>query len=321
MPRPILRESFGMTYRKIPVLLVGRDLYVDTSIICEALEHFFPAKDGYNTLYPPAADGKNHRSMIRGFASYWTDRALFRVTTGLIPSSVWRTRFGTDRSNLIGHKLDPDKLEKKLSFNKSNLDLQLSLLEPLFHDAGDWIFSTSKPSLADITLYYQLNWGERISAGQGINDLTGGEAPDTNNDVIGDVFNRQRYPGLYQWYTRAATYLDSLPQVETRAKNPEQVLGQVAAYQTSDDRLTVLPTPASQLSSLDHRNGLAEGALVAVAPDDTGVSSPSIGTLVSLTPEEVTIKPQRLENPAKIDVNMHFPRLGFTVRPVNRSRL
>lgn len=29
MPRPILRDKFNITYRKIPVLVIGRDVSVD----------------------------------------------------------------------------------------------------------------------------------------------------------------------------------------------------------------------------------------------------------------------------------------------------
>lgn len=50
---------------------------------------------------------------------------FYRVTTGMIPPSVWRTDFATDRAGLIGHKLDPDKLEAKLPRNYSNLDMHL----------------------------------------------------------------------------------------------------------------------------------------------------------------------------------------------------
>lgn len=79
MPRPILRDNFNLTYRKIPVLAIGRELYCDTSLICEALEHFFPPSEGYQSIYPEALDGRTYRPLIRGFASYWTDRPIFRV--------------------------------------------------------------------------------------------------------------------------------------------------------------------------------------------------------------------------------------------------
>lgn len=34
-----------------------------------------------------------------------------------------------------------------------------------------------------------------------------------------------------------------------------------------------------------------------------------------MSPEEVVIKPIELEKPATVDVRVHFPRLGFVVRP------
>ena len=150
MPRPLLKENFNLTYRKIPILALGRELYCDTSIIIEALEHFFPESEGYTSLYPAAADGRDYRALMRGFASYWTDRPIFRVMCGLMPGSIWRSSFGRDREGLIGHPIDADKLEKKIPENLLNLDMQLSILEPLFASTtdGGFVFSTPKPSLA-----------------------------------------------------------------------------------------------------------------------------------------------------------------------------
>lgn len=220
LPRPVLSENFHLFYRKIPVLALGRDLYCDTSIILEAVEHHFPETEGYGTLYPAAQDGRSYRALIRGFASYWTDRPLFRMTTGLIPSSVWRTRFGEDRAGLIGHKLDPAKLEKKVPGNLAGLDMHLSILEPLFREAdragkgggksGPWIFSTERPSLADISLYYQLDWGQEIAAGRNISNLTGGGTADTNTAGASSVLNAERYPALCAWFDRFRQFVDGL---------------------------------------------------------------------------------------------------------------
>lgn len=51
-------------------------LYCDTSIILEALEHIFNDTSKYRSLYPSTADGRNYRPLIRGFASYWTDVSI-----------------------------------------------------------------------------------------------------------------------------------------------------------------------------------------------------------------------------------------------------
>lgn len=271
MPRPLLRDNFHLTYRKIPILAIGRELYCDTSIICEALEHFFPQSEGYQSLYPLAKDGRTYRPLIRGFASYWTDRPLFRVTCGLMPASIWRSSFGVDRAQLIGHKLDPDKLEKKLPENLTKLDHQLSMLEPLFAETdGPWIFSTSAPSLADIAVYYELLWGGDIAAGKYTHHITEGEYTDSTLEGMTSVFNAQRYPGLHAWYRRMQNYFDELPPTEDKKTPFESVLEQMKKAPTLGQKSLLLPTPRSTIPELDEKVGLKEGALVSVTPDDTG---------------------------------------------------
>lgn len=322
MPRSVLKDNFNLTYRKIPVLALGRELYCDTSIIVEALEHFFPESEGYPSLYPQASDGRSYRAMIRGFASYWTDRPFFRVTTGLIPASVWRTPFGQDRAQLIGHKLDPDKLERKLPENLSRLDMQLSMLEPLFdNEEGPWIFSTASPSLADLSLYYQLSWGTDVAKGYLINNLTAGGTENTNTDGASLVFNSQRYPRLFTWHKTLRQYLDNLPATEDKDPEFNSVLDEMKNSPSLGRRSLLLPTPRSSHAELDSKCGLAEGSMVSIAPDDTGRDDPTVGTLVALSPEEVVIKPRALEKPAQVEIRIHFPRLGFVVRAVDTVKL
>jgi len=324
MPRPILKDNFNLTYRKIPVLAIGREIYIDTSLILEALEHSFPPSEGYGSLYPGPTT--TYRPLIRGFASYWTDRPLFRVTTGLIPASVWRTHFGTDRANLIGHKLDAEKLERKVPQNLSGLDLQLSLLEPLFTASGKkWIFDGESPSAADIALWYQLDWGEKISRGQGIENLTGGGTADGDGEGLGSVWGKERYPGVVAWFERVKEYFEQLPSTETRIEKEDEggiagTMDRLKTVSIVEDEIPLIPTPAGPHPSLDRRNGLVAGAEVSVAPDDTGRDSPTIGTLLAITPEEVVIRPKTIGDGPKVGpVKVHFPRVGFVVRPVTRG--
>lgn len=76
-------------------------------------------------MYPPSRPHIFQSIHYGEVNAYAGQRPLFRVATGLIPSSVWRTSFGVDRAELIGHKLDADKLEAKLPQNLANLDLHL----------------------------------------------------------------------------------------------------------------------------------------------------------------------------------------------------
>lgn len=316
LPRPLLTSTFGLSYRKIPVLLIGRSLYCDTSLIIEALEHFFPASSGFGTVYPPftGLDEWSYKGLVRGFASFWTDKPFFRATTGLIPTSVWQTSFGEDRSQLIGHKLSPEKLGSKIPQNLASLDLQLAMLEPTFKTKGKWAIPTSTPSLADISLYYQLRWGIDIAAGRGIENLTGGGTKDTQEDVTGKVFNEERYPGLWAWFHALEKYIESLP--DKQVTNPEGWLNAVKESRILSSEESLLPTAVEYQT--DVQRDLVPGVSVSVAPDDTGRDNPTIGTLVKIGVEEVVIKPSEK---AEVDVMVHFPRLGFSVKVVEGAKL
>lgn len=339
MPRPILVDNFNLTYRKIPVLAVGRDVYVDTSLIVEYL-HAHPALKAWrdeqrqgNSGY--AGQEVHHdmqgRVLSRLLSSFFTDRPLFRLTTGLIPSVVWRTKFGEDRAGLIGHKLDPNKLEQKVPRNLVSLDTYLSVLEPMFEGDG-WVLGTKKPSLADVSLYYQLEWGRNISRGIGIDDLTGGGTSDGTGEGMEPVFNKERYPGLHSWYVRFEEHVGNLPVVEERVEKGDEkgvrdVMKRLNEAERSEEVL-LLPTPKKRSEDLESRLGFKFGAKVSVAPDDTGRGDPTVGTLIAMSPEEAVIEPDLPEVVGKSGkratvegIRLHFPRIGFIVSPVRASKL
>lgn len=380
MPRSLLKETFGVSYRKIPVLAIGREVYCDTSLIIEALEWYFPSSLGYGTVYPPTLftslspstsvratlsgtpvagpsvsnEGVrdrdrdrdwawDYRPLARGFASFWTDKPLFRTTTGLIPHTVWESSFGTDRAQLIGHPLDAAKLKAKLPRNLGVLDLQLSLLEPLLassqlqprsgtspasetrgvHNAEParpppWVFPTRTPSLADLSLYYQLRWGIDIAAGRGVYNLTAGGAAETDSHVTAGVWNANRYPNLWTWFHAFEAHVASLPDPETVVPPGDFAWKSRLRHAPlwEDDELLV-PAAALPNGELDEAQGLRKGVKVSVAPDDTGRGNPTVGWLVGVGVEEVVVKP---EETGEMVVRVHFPRLGFVVRVVDEER-
>ncbi|KAF2125675.1 hypothetical protein P153DRAFT_425500 [Dothidotthia symphoricarpi CBS 119687] len=312
LPRPLLTTTFALPYRKIPILAIGRDLYCDTSLIIEALEHFFPADSGWGTVYPACTGVEDwtYRSLARGFASFWTDKPLFRTTTGLIPPTVWSTPFGTDRAQLIGHTLSPRKLGAKIPANLSSLDLHLSLLELGFSPSEKkkytWVFPTTAPSLADLSLYYQLRWGIDIGAGRGICNLSGGGTPDTDADVTRVVFNATRYPGLWGWFHAFEAYITSLPDLQVTVPAADTAWKDQLAGTPFLDQLI-----CAREGALDVQRGLVPGVRVRVAPDDTGRGDGTVGVLVGIGVEEVVVA---AGGEAEVGVRIHFPRLGFVVR-------
>lgn len=46
-PRPMLSDELNISYRKIPVMALDGQMYIDTSIIAEVLEEKFGGKPGH----------------------------------------------------------------------------------------------------------------------------------------------------------------------------------------------------------------------------------------------------------------------------------
>lgn len=267
--------------------------------------------------------------MGRGRGNVWevwvssadlTQKPLFRTTTGFIPPSVWSSDFGKDRAQLIGHPIQPEKLQAKIPDNLSLLDMHLSMLEPMF-TSGTWAMPTQTPSLADLSLYYQLRWGIDIGAGRGIGDLSGGGARDTDGeeDVVGLVFNKERYPGLMRWFGAFERSIDGLPDTQVTVKEGD-MRWKEALRRTPllGDGELLVPTAVAPHEALDTRRGMVPGVGVSVVPDDTGRGNPTKGTLVKIGSEEVVIKPHEK---AELDVRIHFPRLGFIVKVAKESKM
>ena len=321
MPRPKLREAFNLTYRRIPVLAIGRDVYCDTAIICDALEHDFPKSAGYPSLIPASTDGRDQSSMMRGFAAYWVGGPFYRATCAVMPAVIWRTAFGTDRGGLVGHAIDADKLERKIPEGMWKLDQHLSMLERFFHQSDSdqsqslWLFGTSAPSLADVALYAQLWWCTEISQGNLMENLTGGGTKDTKHPGIGNVFNVQRYPGLCGWFQRFEKYMAELPLTEIKDPDWNRVRQALREAPEVGVEASLLPTRNTVHGEVDTDAGLETGSTVSIYPDETGRFDPTIGELIAASPEEFVIRPKQLGKPAEVDVRVHFPRLGFVARP------
>ena len=279
MPRPWLRNTLGLTYRKIPVLSIGKEVYCDTSLIGEALEMFFPPVEGWGALYPLVKGGQSraYRSLMRGLSQFWTDRPLFNAVTGLIPAAAWRGSFGRDREAFVGHTIDADKMAANFPATWSSLDLHLSWLEPALSHQDGWIFNTSQPGLADISLFSQLKWSREVVQGSYTADLVGGDAAATDYETtvagFDRVFNPRRYPGVFTWFRMMERYFEELPNVEItldQASFEKDVVQQMRASRLLGRKSLLLPTPSPSLTELDEMMGLKEGAEIKIVPNDTG---------------------------------------------------
>lgn len=249
MPKPDLTALTG-GYRKTPVLQVGADIYCDTALICDVLEHIGPK----STIYPDAVKGAAR------IVAQWADSALFtaamaynfqpagvaQVFAGAPAESV--QAFVADRGAMRGGAARMSSADAAATYKS-----YLRRLANMLH-GQDFLFG-AQPCVADFAAYHPL-WftQERTPALAGILDAT---------------------PEVKSWMARMQAIGHGTPD----KFSAEQAL-QVA--QTS--------TPASlQGEVFQDEHGIALGSAVVIAADHFGLE-PTEGELVAATRTRYTLK-------------------------------
>ena len=146
MPRPDLK-AIGVSYRRIPVLAIGKDVYCDTRIIIEKLEGLFP--DG--AIGASAAD---QRAMQQLLAIWTIEAGVFVRGSQLIPSNMpllKDAKFQKDREDFSGRAWSKEAIDANRPEALAAIRSSMKLLETtLLADGRDWVLNTPRPSLADI---------------------------------------------------------------------------------------------------------------------------------------------------------------------------
>src|SRR5450759_1154501 len=166
MPKPDLVALTG-GYRRTPVLQIGADIYCDTALICDVLEHRQPSP----TLYP---QGSNSGVRI---VAQWADSTLFSAAMAYCfspkgaafffqgqPPEVAKA-FAEDRAKMRGGggRMHPGDAT---SAYRSYLRRIASMVDNQPYVMGQ------QPSLADFSCYHALWFTTRIPPLAGIFDAT-----------------------------------------------------------------------------------------------------------------------------------------------------
>ena len=145
LPRPDLK-ALGVSYRRIPVMAIGRDIYCDTRLMLSKLE----------SMYPKGALGASNpdQKAIERLLDTWTiDGGVFARAGQLIPRGrlVDDPKFARDREDFTGRSWNPDEMAKRRPEALAHIRDAFRLLETtLLADGRDWILNTPRPTLADI---------------------------------------------------------------------------------------------------------------------------------------------------------------------------
>lgn len=249
MPKPDVVALTG-GYRRTPLLQIGADIYCDTSLICEVLEH----RHSEPVLFPPHLKG-----VSRIFAQ-WADSTLFwaAMAWNMQPKGI-AALFGKLTPE-AGAAFADDR--KAMNVNMTRLRTQdaaaayRSYLRRLAHmvEEHDFLFG-AEPCVADFAAYHPL-WFTRNCT-----------------PPVAHVFDH--VPAVLEWMDRMAAIGHgrmekfSAADAITVAANAEPIplVGDV----------------------FQDEHGIALGTEVTIAPESFG-TEPSQGTLVAATRTRYTLR-------------------------------
>ncbi|EPE05002.1 glutathione s-transferase [Ophiostoma piceae UAMH 11346] len=321
LPRPDLAR-LGVRHRRIPVVAIDRDVYLDTRLILRKLE----AIEGTDTVKPPLgvdANGSLELLALERLLDILTvDTNVFLDTARLIPANVPVMKdpaFGRDRADFLGTPLSakPPKpaaadtrsassappASKALVRAESLAEIRhaASILETsLLADGRDWILKTAAPSLADIEAIWPFHW---LTTMPGAFEDGASPAP---------ALSPEQFPRLFAWIGRFNAALKAARKSATQPK-PKRVDGAQAAEAIWASEAKDSAEGVDGNDPVARAAGLQVGQQAVVWPIDTGTLHKDVGRLVRLTADEAVVEVSAPESSQS--VFLHAPRHMFRVRP------
>ncbi len=249
MPKPDVVALTG-GYRRTPLLQIGADVYCDTALIADVLEHLQPEP----SLYPLL-----HKGMARVLAQ-WADSTLFwaSATYTLQPKGIAAKfaaespqtlqAFASDRKAMRTNMVQLRPADATSAY-RSYLRRIASMLDQDF-------LLTEIPCVADLAVYHPL-WFTRSSG-----------------PSVADIFNAT--PEVLAWMDRVAA-------VGHGQSTPMSSSDAIEVARNSDP----LPIPEDEVFQDDH--GIALGSRVTVAAESFGAET-SEGVLRAATRTRLVIE-------------------------------
>ena len=254
MPRPIL-ANLGITYRRIPVNAIGKDVYVDNRVFLDAVLTLFAHEKGVQELVRTKADNAYEAF---GYRMFWN-------ILEILPDSVYVDEMVQDRKHLYGPMLSrPDYREVRpsaLAAFKQYLDI---IENEFLADGGPWI-NGAKPGVADL----QTCWIPKFA-------LETIEYAEDESLGLG----KDRYPRVHEWISGVPAHV-----TESEAK---KISGEEATKQILGSAYAAKELGVEK----DDLTGFKAGDKVQVGTmdDTTPNNAPQYGTLVGLNRSEIVVE-------------------------------
>ncbi len=272
-PKPDVVALTG-GYRKTPVLQIGADIYCDTALISDVLEHLRPTP----TLYPATSKG-----MARTLA-HWADNTLFwtAMAYNMQPKGIAQLfektgpeaarAFGEDRK-AMGAGMARLRPADAAAAYKSYLRRLSDMLDGQAFLLGD------APCITDFAMFHPL-WFTRV-----------------RTPAMADILNAT--PTVLAW-------MDRMTAIGHGAMEKFSAAEAIAAAAAA--------SPASPAllgdDTFQDEHGLALGSQVSITSESFGLEA-TVGELVAATRMHYTLR--RTDERAGT-VHVHFPRIGYVLK-------
>ncbi|KAL6856514.1 hypothetical protein J3F83DRAFT_718317 [Trichoderma novae-zelandiae] len=288
LPRPDVAR-LGISYRRIPILSIGRDIYLDTRLQLPKLEAMYPE------LPRLGASAPDQKGIERLFSAFIIDGGIFQQGVKLLPTDLpflKDPRYFKDRGDFMGAELSVEGMKKVRPEALGEIAAAFEMMETTFlADGREWILKTEKPGLADIEAVWVFHWLSGIP----------GALPK-------ERFSADKFPRVYAWIGR---FQEAVTAAKKRVAKPKTLDGEEAARVIEGSSWNEEEGTVDEDDPLVVAEGLKKGGMVTISPTDTGRAHKDVGKLVSLDKDEVVIEVKTAKGES---VRVHAPRHGYKLR-------
>ncbi|KAL1632620.1 hypothetical protein SLS56_003519 [Neofusicoccum ribis] len=309
LPRPLLKRTLHLNYRRIPVLAIGRSLLCDTRLILAKLERLFPPSAAHPSLLP-STDGGGAATLAALLEQWTTGPDVFFAAVGLIPATTPLLRdpaFVADRAELAGVDLAAAAASGAARpAARAHVERALGFVDAVVLAAGarDWV-AGAEPSLADLQGVWVLDW---LLCDPFMEGALG--SPEEVGELEG------RFPHAVGWVRRWRRWVvEEKGAWDAEREEPRAPVGEEEVVaKVFGEGSTFVDEVAAWDEAYARVLGLERGAVVEVAPTDYGSKHKDRGRLVGFGLDEVVIEVDVEERGCAL--RLHFPRTGFQVQKV-----
>jgi glutathione S-transferase len=292
MPRPDI-AALGTAYRRIPLLSIGKDIYLDTRLILQKLEILFPP----SSVHPSLTSSSASSPIITKLLEHYTiDAGFFNRAAALIPSDMpllKDPKFTKDREDYTGRSWSKENLDRGRPEALVEVRAAFEFFEnTVLVDGREWVLGGTEVDLADIEAVWLFSWLKGLK----------GALP-------ADYISPTHFPKTFAWINR----FDAVALATMKSNGPAPKISGAEAVKAVGNGEW-----AEEEASVDEKDPseLRKGEMVELWPTDSGFSRKDRGRLLGLSTREVVIEGKTEEGKG---VRIHAPRHGFRVTGVKEG--